>query len=110
MKRFLSILLLIVAGFVIGSAFTSSTRSIEYLPKVFKKNVSVGAYNTNAVPDTNVFLQIGDVDSSTKCSVLFYWTDTAKVTKHKKRGTLILNTADTCLYLYTGARWRKVGS
>jgi hypothetical protein len=109
MKKILVFISILLLGATLG--FVSTDYVLQTRPQVFKKHVSI-APNANTVPDTNVFLQIGDATGANVGALLLYSTDTTTVNtaSHKKRGVIIFNSVDTSLWINTGKRWKKVGS
>jgi len=102
---FLAVMILgIACFFTLESA--NNTRKVETMPMSFRTAVCI-ARPTSAAPDTSSWLQIGDTNSR-RAAVQLFPTDTAKVGVRKKFGTVILNSADTTLWIYNGQKWKKL--
>lgn len=109
MKKIIVFISILLIGATLG--FVSTDYVLQTRPQIFKKHVSI-APNSNAVPDTNAFMQIGDATGATVGSIRLYSTDTTTINDaaHKVRGLIILNAVDTNIWVYTGKRWKKAGS
>lgn len=111
LKKVFTGLLLLAVGFIVGSAFTSTSYKPEYMNITFRKRIAVKP-SANGTPDTNALVQIGDMDSSGMGLLRFpAWTDTStvRIAGHAKRGVVIFSYRDSCLWIHTGARWKKLG-
>jgi hypothetical protein len=107
MKNIL-ILLLVAVGF--SFCAQAQSRRIEPLPLNCKKKVIINSNSNSATPDTSAAMTIVTGDSSSIGHIWFKsMTDTGSVGARKKSGLLIVNKIDTCLWIYTGVRWKKAG-
>jgi len=82
-------------------------RNYHYVDVIAKKAMSVGK-NTNSLPDSSAWLEIGE-DSSTRSAILFHPTDTSLIdTTYRKFGTIILQESDSSFYMDLGDAWRRL--
>ena len=120
MKRFLAMLkkpatvvILLLTLLIVGmSAVTDTVRSC-FRNVVVQRGLFVGTGATSIygrMPDSTCWIEIGSADSSNRAAFLIKWTDTTSIGSRKKVGMVIMNKVDSNLWIYTGRRWKKVGS